>query len=93
MGNDRLLNVQEMAFTINVSVQTIGSWYKWKALHADSELAKMLPDYVRIGNKNTRYWKSEDAWKLLEFKKSIPQGRSGVMGDVTQKYAKKKNED
>ena len=49
----------------------------------------MLPDYVRIGNKNTRYWKHSDMWKLIEFKKSIPQGKRGVMGEVTQKYVKK----
>ena len=90
MAGERLVNVQEMSFMIGVSVQTISSWYRWKDLHPDHELAKLIPDYTRIGNKRTRYWEQSDVWKLLDFKKSIPQGCKGIMGDVTQKYVKKK---
>lgn len=84
-----LLNVQEVAVKINSSIQTIGSWYRWKAQNPNHELAKLLPDYTRIGNKNTRYWTEDDIGDLLKFKVSIPQGRNGVMGSVTQKYVKK----
>lgn len=89
-NNDRLLNVNEVALLVGASVQTIGSWYRWKELHPEHELAKLIPDYVRKGNKRTRYWKQSDIWKLIEFKTAIPQGRKGIMGDVTQKYVKKK---
>lgn len=84
-----LLNVQEVAVLIGSSVQTIGSWYKWRSLNPTHPLAKMLPDYKRIGNRNTRYWEREDLEKLIKFKGSLPQGRNGVMGSVTQKYVKK----
>lgn len=86
---DRLLKVQEVSFLVGVSIQTISSWYRWKALHEDHELAKLLPEYVRQGNRRTRFWKQSDVWKLIEFKQSIPIGRNGIMGDVTQKYVYK----
>ena len=88
-NNERLLKLQEVAFLIGSSIQTISSWYRWRDLNPDHERAKLLPDYVRIGNKNTRYWKQDDVWKLVEFKRTIPQGKRGVMGEVTQKYVKK----
>lgn len=89
-NNDgRMLKAVEVACLIGSSVQTITMWYKWKELHPDHEMAKKLPDYVRIGNKNTRYWKQEDIWKLMDFKANIVQGRSGLMGDITQRYVYK----
>ena len=89
MPEDKLLNLTEVAVMAGVSVQTINSWYKWKALHPEEELAKLLPDFTRIGTRNTRYWKQSDAFKLLEFRSALPQGRKGIMGDVTQKYYRK----
>ena len=88
---ERLLNVSEVSLLVGASIQTITSWYKWKSLHPDHELAKLIPDYVRVGNRRTRYWKQSDVWALTNFKKTIPQGRNGIMGDVTQQYVKKKN--
>ena len=87
---DKLLNVSEVSLLIGSSIQNIASWYRWKALHPDNELAKIIPDFTRIGNRRTRYWTQDDVWKLIECKNSLPQGRNGVMGDVTQKYVKKK---
>lgn len=92
MDDERLLKVQEVAMTIDSSIQTISGWYRWKKENPDHELAKLLPDYQRIGNKNTRYWRQSDIWKLLQFKKSIPQGCRGIMGSITQKYVKKKKD-
>lgn len=89
MSEDKLLNVQEMAVLINSSVQTVSSWYRWKRLHPEHELAQLLPDFERHGAHRARYWHYSDVWKLLEFKKSLPQGRNGIMGEVTQKYVKK----
>lgn len=85
---NKLLNVTQVALIVDASVQTIGSWYRWKNLHPDHEMAKLLPDYIKMGNKHTRYWKEGDVWKILEFKNSLPQGRYGILGDVTQKYVK-----
>lgn len=87
---EKLLNLNEIALLVGVSTQTINSWYKWKKLHPEHELTKLIPDFTRIGNRNTRYWKQADAWQLIEFRSSIPQGRNGIMGDVTQRYYHKK---
>ena len=87
---DRLLNVNEVALLVGSSVQTISSWYRWRELHPEHELVKLIPEFTRKGNRRTRYWKQSDVWKLIEFKSAIPQGRNGIMGDVTQKYVKKK---
>ena len=92
MSENRLVNVQELSMLIGSSIQTIGSWYRWKELNSDHELAKLIPDYTRIGNRRTRYWKQDDVWKFLEFKQKLPQGRNGIMGEVTQKYVKKKED-
>ena len=86
---DKLLNVTEVAVMVGSSIQTITSWYRWKDLNPDHELTKFLPDYTRIGNKRTRYWKKEDVALLTEFKNHIVQGRNGIMGEVTQKYCRK----
>ena len=87
---DKLLNVSEVSVIVGSSIQTISSWYRWKDLHPEHELAKLIPAYTRVGNRRTRYWTMEDVWKLVEFKNAIPQGRNGVMGEITQKYVKKK---
>ena len=86
-----LLNIQELSLVVGTSIQTIGSWYRWKELNPTHELAKKLPNFVRIGAHRTRYWNVEDVEKVMDFKNSIPQGRGGIMGAVTQKYVKKDN--
>ena len=90
MSEEKLLNVQEVAVLIKSSVPTISSWYRWKRQFSDHPLAQMLPDFERHGAHRARYWRYSDIPKLLEFKSTIPQGRNGVMGAVTQKYVKKK---
>ena len=93
MTTDGYITVMEVSFLIGSSVQTITSWYKWKEQNPQHKLAELLPDYVRKGKKNTRYWRQSDVWKLVDFKNSIPQGRAGIMGSVTQKYVKKEKKD
>ena len=91
MADEKLFKVAEVAMMINSSIQTINGWYRWKKEHPDHQLAiDFLPDYKRVGNKGTRYWTQQDVWKLKQFKQSIPQGCKGIMGDITQKYVKKK---
>lgn len=83
-----LLNVQEVAYKVGCSIQTIGSYYRFKRENPDNIYALMLPDYVRRGKKNTRYWKESDVEAIIRFRNSIPQGRNGALGSVTQKYVK-----
>ena len=84
------MSVQEVAVLIKSSVPTISSWYRWKRLEPNHPLAQMLPDFERHGAHRTRYWRYSDIPKLIEFKDTIPQGRNGVMGRVTQAYVKKR---
>lgn len=85
------IKIEELAMRIDSSVQTINNWYKWKRDNPDNELAQILPEYTQEGNRQTRYWKTEDIWKMIEFKKAIIHGRNGVMGAITQRR-KTKNE-
>ena len=84
------LRIEAVALFVSVSVQTLNNWYRWKRLHADHELAKLLPDYQQEGSRRIRYWNSSDMWKIIEFKNAIPHGRLGILGDVTQKQFKRK---
>lgn len=81
------LNAVNTAVLVGTTVPTMNTWYKWKKLHPDHELAKLLPEYIKMGN--SRYWNRDDLWKLIEFKSKLPQGRNGILGEVTQKYVKK----
>lgn len=90
---ERLINAMEVSLLVGCTVPTLNSWYRWKKLEPDHELAKILPDYVRIGNRNTRYWKESDVYKIIEFRSKLPVGRNGVLGEVTQKYCKRRKSD
>lgn len=83
---ERLLKIEEVAVKIGSSCKSINNWYWFKRENPDNEYAKMLPEYIQYGARQTRYWKEEDIPKLIEFKQSIPQGRNGIMGSITQKY-------
>ena len=93
MADERLLKLEEVAVLIGSSCKSINNWYWFRRENPDNEYAQILPDYVQEGNRQTRYWKESDIWKLIEFKKSIPQGKSGVMGSITQRYCKKKEKE
>lgn len=85
---ERMLKVEEVAVLIGTTRMSIYQWYRFKKENPDNQYAKMLPDY-QVGKRNTRLWKEEDLWKLIEFKQNIPHGRNGVLGSVTQRYVKK----
>lgn len=93
MAESRLLKIEEVAILIGSSSKSINNWYWFKRENPDDEYAKILPDYIQEGARQTRYWRESDIWKLIEFKQSIPMGRNGIMGSITQKYYKKKEED
>ena len=88
---ERLLKIEEVAMLINSSVQTINMWYRFKRAEPNNEYAKMLPSYIQKGGaRSTRYWTQEDIYQLIKFKQSIPLGRNGVLGSITQKYVRRK---
>ena len=87
--SEKLLRIEEVALLVGASTQTINNWYRWKKLHPEHPLANLLPDYVQEGNRQMRFWKNSDIWSIVEFKNSIPRGRNGILGDITQKRPKK----
>ena len=84
-----LIKIEELACIVGVSAQTINLWYKWKKNFPDDELAQLLPNYIQKGVRQTRYWDSDDTWKVLQFRQAVVRGRNGKMGDVTQRRIKK----
>lgn len=89
---ERKITVAEMAVLLDCSVHTIDNWYMWRRKHPEHPLAAMLPDFEKVGNTGPRLWKQSDAWKLDEFRKALPKGRYGILGDVTQKSYRRKQE-
>lgn len=83
---DKLLRIEELAVLAEVSVQTINNWYRWKKIHPEEELAQLLPDYIQIGTRKSRYWAPADASRVIKFKSKLPRGRGGILGDVTQRH-------
>ena len=83
---ERLLKLEEVAVLIGSSGKSINNWYWFKRENPDNEYAKMLPDYIQESSRQTRYWRESDIWKLIRFKQTIPLGRSGIMGSITQRY-------
>jgi hypothetical protein len=71
---------------VGCSYNTLNYWYRWKRRNEDNEYAQLLPEFYSEGERQPRYWNKEDVAKLIQFKNSIPQGRGGLMGDVTQAY-------
>lgn len=80
------LKIEQVAVLIDSSVYTINNWYTFKKEHPEHEYSKLLPDFEQAGERQTRYWDSDDIPALIEFKARVPRGRNGFMGDVTQKY-------
>ena len=89
MRGEKLLRIEEVALLANVSVKTIENWYAFKRMRPNDEYAKMLPEFIQNGERQTRYWKHADVWQLIDFKNRIPKGRNGVLGCVTQRYVKR----
>ena len=88
-----LLKIEEVAVLVGVSVQTVNNWYLFKRNEPNSELAKMLPDYEQGGVRKVRLWDKSDIQKLIEFKRLIPRGCKGAMGNTTQRYVRGRKND
>lgn len=91
-SKEKKLRIEEVALAIGVSCKTINNWYWYKRENPDSRLATLLPDYIQDGERQARYWRQSDIWKLLDFKSKIPRGRAGIMGGITQKYYHKRKD-
>ena len=92
MADERKLKIEEVALLVGVSTQTINIWYRWKRCNLDNPLASLLPEYEQHGARQTRQWKQSDVWSLVNFRNSIPKGRNGIMGEITQRQKKKEAE-
>lgn len=86
----KLLTIEEVAVSAGVSVQTINIWYRWKKQNPEHERAKMLPDPIQVKPRQIRFWEPQDVLQIIEFKNTVKTGRDGIMGSITQKYARKK---
>lgn len=84
-----LLKIEEVAVLVGVSTQTINNWYKFKQLNPENAYAKLLPAYERIGGSRQRFWDKSDINQIITFKRALPKGCKGIMGEVTQKYVTK----
>ena len=79
-----LFTMDETAVAVGVTRQTLYNWYRFKKEEPDNDYAKSIPEPVTIGNQ--RFWSKSDINALMRYKKSLPKGRNGVMGRVTQAY-------
>lgn len=92
MAEKKWLRIEEVALLVGSSTLSINMWYKWKRENPNHEMAKLLPNYKigKVGSPRTRCWSQDDIYRILEFKSHITTGRNGFMGDVSQRYVKKK---
>ena len=86
----KLLTIEEVAVSVGVSTQTLNIWYRWAKQNPEHERAKMLPVPIQAKPRQIRFWEPQDVLKLIEFKNTVKTGRAGIMGEITQKYVKKK---
>lgn len=86
---ERKYKAQEVAYEVGVSVQTLDMWYRFKKENPDHEFSLMLPEFSR-GKRSTRLWDGKDIESIKNFHSSLPQGRGGVLGSVSQRYVSKK---
>lgn len=87
---ERLLSATEVCVLLDCSLHTLENWYAFKRADPENEYAQMLPEFVNKeeGARRKRYWKESDIGNLIKFKASIPHGRNGVLGIITQRYSK-----
>lgn len=78
---DAYITAVELSEILGVRTNRFRPWYNW---YYSNEYTKpkdfpVLPNFVIYGNK--RYWKKSDIPQLKKFKKSLGQGKNGVMGE------------
>ena len=82
------LSSNKVAQHLDISVATLNNWYKWynNLEFKKPENTPELPSYTQQGKRGTRYWDKKDLPKLVQFKKWMPRGRAGVMGDSNAQF-------
>ena len=85
----KLLNVDDVCDELGITTATLANWYKFKTENPEAEICNLLPEIIRIGPRNARFWRVEDLDRLKTFRDEMPRGRRGIMGSVTQRYIRK----
>lgn len=81
------LSASQVANRLDISVNTLSNWYRWKAQEIDTPVsAPKLPQFTRDWVGGPRRWEESDLPALQAFKEWIPKGRAGVMGKTNSRY-------
>lgn len=77
------MKIEEVAFRVGVSTQTLNRWYKFKRENPKDKISKLIPAYKKVKTRSgfVRLWKQEDIEKLITFKSNMISGRCGKMGN------------
>ena len=86
------LKVEEVAVLVGISVHTLNIWYSYKKQNPNDVNAKKLPKFhmKNVNGRLTRLWDYEDIPAIIAYKESIPKGRNGYMGSITNKKGREK---
>ena len=86
------LKVEEVAVLVGISVHTLNIWYSYKKQNPNDVNAKKLPKFhiKKVNGRLTRLWDYEDIPAIIAYKESIPKGRNGYMGSITNKKGREK---
>ncbi len=82
------LTATKVAQHLDISVPTFNNWYNWynNPKYEKPKGTPELPAYTQQGKRVTRYWDKADLPKSMKFKKWIPRGRAGIMGDYNARF-------
>lgn len=73
---EKYYSLTEVAQIMGRTRATILRWHEY-------DIHKLLPNYIRVGKNNARFYKADDINKFKDFKKYI---QYGDMKDVSMKY-------
>lgn len=83
---EKLIGIDEIYMKTGIHPNTINTWYRW---YDNDSIEKPscvphLPVYQQFEKRGKRFWREDDIKFILEFKKWVPKGRAGLMGNVSQ---------
>lgn len=79
INGERYYTTSETAAIVGVTRATLLRWYEYQ----ETLDVKVLPEFIRIGGHNTKYWSDTNIQKIVQFKKSKKQGD---MAQISNKY-------
>lgn len=95
----KLLRVSQVARALEISNATLNNWYEWyqdESFQKPEDMPPLPEPIVFTHGKDgeplkvfRRAWKEEDIPVLETFKKWLPRGRVGVMGEFSSRYWRK----